>query len=179
MFGCATPALNIQSNNDRIKAIFKADTSSFRILSFCYFTTIPEGSHDHVSQRIGIVGMTDSSILIVPGNLNTARNSDVVSISISSIETISKPKEIHITHEGLLTAIVLFQWGNLKVDPIKTSELFEMIAYEGVDTLDSNRSSSLYGLPKWGYDDRTWSDSHNGEFGYFVDGRVLKPKSSE
>ncbi len=171
--GCATPILNVQSNNERIESIFEIDPSKFRFLSYCYFKTTPVGAYERVSQKVGIVGLTEDDLLVVRGNLDTAKENEMISIPISDIEKISMPREIHITHGGLLTAIVLFQLGNLKVDVSKSTELYEMLAYENVEQYASTRSSSRYGMPIYGYD--SGSNTENGTFGTYDDGRNPNP----
>lgn len=143
--GCATPALNTQTYGEQIKSIFGTDESEFRFLSYCYFESFPEATTSRVSQSISLVGLTDEELMIVRGNLKTAQKADVTRIPIADIDTVSMPRELHITHNGLLTAIVLFRWGDLKTDPIKTMELQEMLVYENVPEFDADKKSSLYG----------------------------------
>jgi len=144
-YGCATPALNTQTYSEQIQSIFGKDESEFRLLSYCYFKSLPEATTARVSQSISMVGLTDEELMIVKGNLKTAQKADVIRIPIADIDTVSMPRELHITHNGLLTAIVLFRWGDLKTDPIKTLELKEMLAYENVPEIDADKESSLYG----------------------------------
>ncbi len=159
--GCVTPPLNTSENRDPIQSIFGADESEFRFLSHCYFASFPVGASQEVPQSTALVGLTDSELVLVKGNLNTARKDEVVRIPISDIDSLSIPRELHVAHDGMLTAIVLFRWGDLKIDPIKTSDLRDLLEFENVPEVESSRSDSVYAItdyPKgpdgdWGPED--------------------------
>ncbi len=144
--GCATPPLNTSDFRAPIQSIFGADESEFRFLSHCYFTTFPAGASEEVPQTNAIVGMTDSELVLVKGKLSTARKDDVIRIPIEEIDSVSMPKELHVAHDGMITAIVLFRWGDLKVDPVKTTELSDLLAFENVPEVESPRNDSVYAI---------------------------------